>query len=197
MARDYSHYPLVQKALDEQKRIFADFADGIPEDLVRATRRALALLDDRITSPDKEDIMAVAVLMNCPPYIMLKSKRYAAEYSQHVQDMLDIHTMRNGITPDNEDLIQVYSAMFIAHGENLMKKINEMNPPDAYWLRDVREGIEEYLADREAVESKIEPGLLAAENIFIHTLFAVIDEKAPKVLPGLFKPPPKPSGPKP
>lgn len=196
MARDYSHYPLVQKALDEQKRIFADFAGGIPEDLNRATQRALELIDGNVTDPDREDIMAVAVLMNCPPYIMLKSKRYAGEYSQHVQDMLDIHTARNGITPDNEDLIQVYSAMFVAHGENLLRKINEMDPPDAHWLRDVREGIEEYIEDRAAVERKTERGLLAAENAFISDLFTVIDQKAPKVMPGVFKLPPKPPGPK-
>ncbi len=191
MTRDYSHYPLVEKALTEQRAIFASFKNGMPEELEHATTRALDMIEEHVHCEDKEDIMAVAVLMNCPPYIALKSKRFEADYSRHVQDMLDIHTTRNGITAENEDLIQVYSAMFIAHGENMLRQIRNMTQADIHWMHDIREGIDEYLDDRTVFEHKIQKGLLDVENSLIADTYAAIDLKAPKPQPGIFKKPPQ------
>lgn len=195
MTQDYSHYPLVKKALAEQQVIFKHFEGGIPEALKAATTRVLDLIETYVTDPEKEDMMAVAVLMHCPPYIMLKSKRFAEDYSLHVQAMLDTHTTRNGITAENPDLIQVYSAIFTAHGENLLKEIGVMTPDDKNWLADIREGLEEYLDDRRLVEAKIVPGLLAEENGLIRSTFAVIDAKMQKNIPNSIKKPPKPGAP--
>lgn len=190
MTQKYDHYPLVKKALAEQAGIFKDSRDGMPAELLEATLKAVDLIDTHVTDPFKEDIMAVSVLMNCPPYISLQSKRFATDYSRHVQDMLDLHVARNGITVQNEDLIQVYSALFAAHGANLLAHIKAMTAADEHWLSDVREGIEEYLADRHAVETKIAPGLLAIENELVRDTFAAIDERTPgRTVPPLFKKP--------
>lgn len=194
MTTNDSRYPLLVKALAEQARIFSYFDGGIPEDLDRATRRAVDLIETHVEDADKEDMMAVAVLMNCPPYIMLKSKRFTQDYSAGVQAMLDVHTSRNGITAENEDLIQVYSAVFIAHGENLLRRIRELSSADVHWLADVREGLEEYIDDRILIEGKIAPGLRVAEDALIKDTFAAIDGKAPKALPGFIR---KPRGPSP
>lgn len=175
MRNAYDHYPLVKKALDEQSSIFTHSADGLPQELHHATLRAVHLIDTHVENDTKESMMAVAVLMNCPPYISLKSARFKGDYNEHVQNMLDIHAKGDGITPANEDLIQVYSAMFIAHGENLLKQIKSLSAAEVGWMKDIREGLEEYLEDRALIEHKIAPGLLAMENDLIKSSFTAID----------------------
>ena len=171
----YDHYPLVKKALAEQASIFTHSADGLPPELHKATLRAVNLIDTHVQDDAKESMMAVAVLMNCPPYISLKSARFKGDYNDHVQNMLNIHTKGDGITVANEDLIQVYSAMFIAHGENLLAQIKTLSVAEVGWMKDIREGLEEYLEDRTLIEHKIAPGLLAMENDLVKSSFSAID----------------------
>lgn len=183
MQGTYDHYPLVKKALDEQSGIFTHSADGLPQELHCATIRAVNLIDTHVQNYAKESMMAVAVLMNCPPYISLKSARFKGDYNEHVQNMLDIHAKGDGITAANEDLIQVYSAMFIAHGENLLAQIKTLSATEIGWMKDIREGLEEYLEDRALIEHKIAPGLLAMENDLIKSSFTAIDAQVKAATP--------------
>ena len=89
-------------------------------------------------------------------------------------------------------MIQVYSAMFIAHGENMLEHINVMTLTDQHWMQDIREGIEEYLEDRIIIERKIQKGLLDTENDLISKTFSAIDSKIPRPQPSIFKKPPSP-----
>lgn len=188
----YDRYPLVSKALAEQRAIFKNHSDGMPAELHAATQRALALLDTCLDAAllPKEDIMAVAVLMNCPPYLALKSQRFAADYNPHVQRMIDIHTQRIGVTAANEDLIQVYSALFVAHGENLLQQIRTIGAADPHWLRDIRENLEDYADDRAAFAHKIAPALAAVETALIAQTLQTIEAALPKPAPKVKKPRP-------
>jgi hypothetical protein len=195
-------FPLVQKALDEQTRIFSLFDDETRASAEGITARGLDLIDAHVHATDnyKEALMTVAVLMNCPPYIQLKSPRFEKDYNNHVQDMLTAHTSRNGITPQNEDLIQVYSALFIANGEKLLERLSKTDKPDVHWLEDIRENLQDYLLSRKILEPKITPSLLLLENRVLGDIFGTIDRivfnknMPPKNAPGA-KPPEK-NGPK-
>lgn len=197
----YTRYPLVKKALDEQRGIFAAAADGVPADLAAATHRALTLIDDNVTTSDeiKECILTVCVLMHCPPYMALKSNRFADDYHPHVQAMIDTHTKSAGVTAANTDLVQIYSAMFIAHAENLQQAIVSTVQPDRDWLTDIRNSLSDFAEDRAVYADGIAPSLRAIEDRQIAETLATLDRalaltQMPK--PPKAKPAPK-SGPKP
>ncbi len=191
---DVTRYPLVQKALDEQRGIFAAAVDGVPVELAAATQRALMLIDEHVQTSDKikECILTVCVLMHCPPYMALRSNRFADDYHPHVQAMLDVHTKGVGVTAQNTDLVQVYSAMFIAHAENLARAINETAVPDRHWLVDIRDSRTDFAEDRAVYFDGIAPALRAIEDKQIAQTLATIDS----ALAAQQKPAPK-SGPKP
>ncbi len=197
----YTRYPLVKKALDEQRGIFAAAADGVPADLAAATHRALTLIDDNVTTSDavKECILTVCVLMHCPPYMALKSSRFADDYHPHVQAMIDTHTLGAGVTAANTDLVQIYSAMFIAHAENLALAIKTTAQPDRDWLTDIRYSLADFAEDRSVYADGIAPKLRAIEDKQIADTLAVIDEAlAAQSKPKAAKDKPAPkSGPKP
>lgn len=195
----YTRYPLVKKALDEQRAIFAAAADGVPADLAAATHRALTLIDDNVTTSDdvKECILTVCVLMHCPPYMALKSPRFASDYHPHVQAMIDTHTIGAGVTAANTDLVQIYSAMFIAHAENLAHAINTTAQPDRDWLTDIRYSLADFAEDRATYADGIAPKLRAIEDKQIATTLSVIDTALAATLPpakgkAAPKSPPKP-----
>lgn len=191
----YTRYPLVQKALLEQRSIFAAAADGVPADLAAATHRALALLNDNVTTSDeiKECLLTVCVLMHCPPYMALKSNRFASDYHPHVQAMLDTHTKSAGVTAANTDLVQIYSAMFIAHAENLQHAIKATTLPDRDWLTDMRDSLSDFAEDRSVYADGIAPRLRAIEDAQIASTLALINA----ALALHNKPKPPKSGPKP
>ena len=176
----FDHYPLVKKALGEQKAIFERFGESVPEDLLRATLRTLETLDVCLQDAPfeyRQDLMAASVLMNCPSYLFLRSgQRLVSDYSAHVQDMLAIHISGDGITEKNDDVLQIYSALFIAHSQNLFHLLNSTTTADPHWLADVRESLDNYVDDRKLLEHKITPSLRALENQMIVTLFEAIDK---------------------
>ncbi len=181
-------YPLLEKALREQTMVFAHFDEGLPPELEQATRRAVAVLESCLDMPKnfKEDVMTASVLMNCPPYIMLKSQRFADDYNPHIQSMLNHHINGEGLTGSDEGLVQIYGALFIAHGENFLAKIKNIHDADPHWIEDVRESIEEYRADRLDIESRIAPRLLALEKNVMNemlTTLCKITEQQKKSLP--------------
>lgn len=181
----YTRYPLVKKALDEQRAIFAAAADGVPADLAAATHRALTLIDDNVATSDavKECILTVCVLMHCPPYMALKSTRFADDYHPHVQAMIDTHTTGAGVTAANTDLVQIYSAMFIAHAENLAQAISATAQPDRDWLTDIRYSLADFAEDRTTYADGIAPKLRAIEDKQIATTLSVIDAALIATLP--------------
>lgn len=168
--------PLVQKALAEQAAIFTRLGESLPADLAAATTRTLQILDRHLPHDDRRDcIMTVAVLMHCPPYQALKSQRFAQDYHPLVQDMLDRHTQGQGVTSADTDLVQVYSAMFIVHADNLKRHVLAA-APDRRWLRDVRESLGDYAADREIYAAGILPPLRAEEDLLLSGTLAAIDQ---------------------
>lgn len=193
----YTRYPLVNKALLEQRGIFAAAPGGVPAELAAATHRALQLIDDNVTTADdvKECILTVCVLMHCPPYMALKSERFATDYHPHVQAMLDTHTQGAGVTAENTDLVQVYSAMFIAHAENLARSIAEAPHPDHDWLVDIRDSLHDFADDRIVYADGIAPGLRALEDRQIAQTLAIIESAlAARVPPAAPKGKPAPKG---
>lgn len=170
-------YPLAQKALDEQGRIFSKIPDGIPTELKTATLRAAHLLHEHLAPSDfdKQTLITVAILMNCPPYISLKSKRFTDDYSPAVQALMDAHTGQTDTAAYQGDLAQIYSAMFIAHGENMLKRLSSTPNLDKHWLRDIQESLEEYVEDRKAHQDKIAPGLMALETDLVQRTIAFIN----------------------
>jgi hypothetical protein len=190
----YMRYPLVKKALGEQAAIFDGTAEGVPAQLATATSRALALIDENVDVGDetKECLLTVAVLMHCPPYLALKSDRFAADYHPHVQAMLDTHTKSPGVTAANTDLVQVYSAMFVANAENLQKSIEATTAADRPWLRDIRDSLRDYAEDRGVFVDAIAPRLRAIEDKLIETTLATLDAR----LAPLPKPPKAPKPPR-
>lgn len=195
---DHTRYPLVNKALGEQHGIFAAATDGVPDDLVAATTRALTLIDTHVNTSDdvKEAILTVCVLMHCPPYMALRSNRFAQDYNAHVQAMLDTHTKSAGVTAANTDLVQVYSAMFIAHAENLQSTIKATDKPDLDWLRDIRHSLTNFAEDRTAYEHGIAKPLRKLEDQMIRATLATIDAaiaaQTPVKKPVVKKGPPPP-----
>lgn len=192
---DKTRYPLLQKALAEQAAIFALGMDGT-EELAKATRRALELIDAHVQAPaaEKDAILTVCVLMHCPPYLALKSNRFAAAYNDQVQAMIDRHVNGPGVTAADTDLVQIYSAMFVAHAENLQRHILATAAPTRSWLQDMRDGLEDYTLDRRVFADGIAPGLRAIEDAEIAATFGVIDQAIATLAA---KPAPKkPRGPK-
>lgn len=192
---DVTRYPMLQKALAEQAAILALGMEGTAE-LAKATQRALELIDTHVQAPaaEKDAILTVCVLMHCPPYLALKSSRFAAAYNDHVQAMIDRHVNGPGVTAADTDLVQVYSAMFVAHAENLQRHVLAAATPTRSWLQDIRDGLEDYSLDRRVFAAGIAPGLRAVEDAEIAATFGVIDQ----AIAGLAaKPAPKkPGGPK-
>lgn len=170
-------YPLVEKALLEQCAVFSRFDDGLPPELEQATHRAIDILESCLDRPDdfKQDVMAASVLMNCPPYILLKSPRFSDDYNPHIQSMLNHHVNGEGLTGSDEGLVQIYGALFIAHGENFLAKIKTLRNTDQSWIDDVRESIEEYRADRLEIQSRIAPRLFALEKSVLDETIAALD----------------------
>lgn len=191
----FARYPLVEKALAEQRAIFVGSEDGVPADLAAATARTLFLLDTHVpdSNADKEYMLTVGVLMHCPPYMALKRDRFAADYHLRVQAMLDVHTKSAGVTAANIDLVQVYSAMFIAHAENLQLAVNAATAADRAWLRDIRDSLRDYAEDREVFVKGILPGLREIESNLLTATLATLDVK----LAPTPKPPKPPKTPKP
>ncbi len=188
----YTRYPLVEKALAEQAAIFATSTDGAPIMLTAATHRALGLIDAHVQTSDavKECILTVAVLMHCPPYLALKSDRFAEDYHPHVQAMLDTHTKSPGVTAANADLVQVYSAMFIANAENLRGAIVATTAADRMWLSDMRDSLSDYAEDRAVFASAIAPGLRQIEEDLIADTLGILNAKlAPPPKPPKIRPP--------
>lgn len=188
----YKRFTLVKKALGEQAAIFEHSKDGVPALLKTATDRALSLLDQHVQADEtaKECILTVAVLMHCPPYVALKSNRFATDYHPCVQAMLDTHTKTAGVTAANADLVQVYSAMFIANAENLRVSIANTTASDRMWLRDIRDSLTDYAEDREVFAAAIAPGLRQIEEDLIRDTLAILNAK-------LAPPPKPPKSPKP
>lgn len=200
----YTRYPLVQKALAEQRAIFAAAPDGVPAELAAATNRACTLIDENVATSDdvKECILTVCVLMHCPPYMALKSERFATDYHPHVQAMLDTHTKGIGVTADNTDLVQVYSAMFTAHAENLQRAIVTTVQPERDWLIDIRDSLSDFADDRTVYADGIAPKLRAIEDqqiaLTLSTINAAISALDAPKQPKATKAPKAPkSGPKP
>lgn len=193
MTKDYDGYPLVQKALAEQAVRFKT----LPAEMRAATERSLELIENCVTGTHdfKEDLMAMAVLLNCPPFTTLRPDRdFAGDYNAHIAAMALRHMHGQGIDDSHTDLAQVYSALFIAHGENLNKGLKD-GKADVHLAQDIREAMEDYVRDRKVYEAAISPALLAVEDKTIAKTFALVDAIiTPQSKP---KPPKPPATPKP
>jgi len=94
------------------------------------------------------------------------------------------------ITAANADLVQVYSAMFIANAENLRIAIVNTTAADRMWLRDIRDSLSDYAEDRTVFAAAIAPGLRQIEETLITDTLAMLNAKlAPAPKPPKNKPP--------
>ena len=181
MTQAFTRYPLVEKALEEQRRIFSKYAGGLPAELQTATLRTLDLLDRTPlpVSDEKESILVMSVLMNCPPVSVFRNRNLTEDYNAEVQALAETHLHVGGMTEHQKGLAQIYSALFIAHGENLLTLLETEKTSDPIKLRDIRESIEDYLIDRKTFEKAVAPALLAIENALIEKTYATLSKLTP------------------
>lgn len=88
---DYTNYPLAQRALEETTDIFAMFGRSVPPQLSAIHDRMAEILVGNVAASHEETdaLIAGGILMIAPPFVFDNDQRFADDYSQDVQDIVN------------------------------------------------------------------------------------------------------------
>lgn len=131
MSKEFSKYPLVAKAVDEQKQLARFLGGSLPPALIKLWQRSTEIIDQCIDLPaqDKESLMVAGVLLMASPFTFDDTDRFSEEYNERIHAYVNL--ISSSSTPFNDpkapfrssELLLAMRAMNIAAGEMTLAEI--------------------------------------------------------------------------